>query len=406
MTLEDCITEEQKKRFKKHIANKSIASRRKGWSSMTAEDAKALVRFAQTTVWKKPVPELIGKKEIVLIGASAFKSLSVKSIRELLAKCFDGFGTLNQDKALEYIHSTPNHAQSRELNKRFFENDNPHRESNAQNYLLAYQQINEKRKSDLDAKDFAQIPKQVREILGIFTVEDLRKRVRKESPATEGSYHVVQIDWSPDLEARLRDLVKNRQLSDAQSIWDTLGTTIFGAHMKAQELGLIPRTVQFGDGEKQGFPTYALVEFDGYPFAPYALQVNVEQAAKVDVHCYTSPVHGQIMHVNTPIIYKGIELSEYTEREQEILKTLAAYIHDPNQFGKVKGTKGIYEHKAPEQVNEKPRIVPVKVNDQLFAQVYLPTKFSEDPGGVYTSVLTNKIEIYFFKHDQKGKIAA
>ena len=419
------------------------------------ENARKLVVYAWEHEWesKLKIPELVGAKEIMnTLGEGVYTALGIKegNPQKLLERCIDGYGTLDSGKAqslVGYIENTQESNKTRAIKTKlddiFFSPENKNHEDNAKKYLEAYQIRHQKRRCDLTEDDIENLPTIVRQILGINTVQDIGNIEETDPEPEEMSapgYRVVQIRWTEDLEQRLRVMVQGEISAgrdpvaflreNEENIWNNLGTTPHAATLKAQELGLIAQTTAFGNEPAPNrMPTYPLHEFNGYKFKDYAIRTaeilqNGGSIDEIDVHIFVSPVHGQIIHVNTPIAFKGIGLEQgYTPFEACTIKALAAYLKDPGQFERVKRDgaseekgEGIKEsswaYKAPENLDVNPKIVPVRLQgtsdeyqsgEQCIAQVFLRERFSRDPGGIHTAVLQTEVEgqtkeIFVFRH--------
>ncbi len=402
------------------------------------ENAVRLLRHCWENLWQQEVAipeEITGVGGMIgdRLGHAFCRVLgdSIEDIRVFLSKSIgEDYGVLDGTKcavlfekrlrSLDYKQNLGVWSESTYLEEVFFRPQNDKREENAELYLEQYQIKVGKRRSELSSEDFEFIPDAVKQILGMESPLALSSVPKKQVPVSrDPSYNVVQIRWNRSLENKLTEMLERQDDPDSfmrenqQLLWQELGVTSFAAHMKAQELGLIPKTVEFGTGPSERLPTYPLIEFEGYRFGEYALTVasSIDDLAELNAHLFL-PINRQNFHVNAPIYFRR-ERSDYTEKEMRILQTIAEYLQDPNQFSKEmrivrevdKDVETVYVYNAPQELKVTPRIVPVRVGEELITQVFLPARYCADRGGVQTGVLhTGSEEIFLFRHSGNGVV--
>ena len=356
-----------------------------------------------------------------------------------MAKAVQDYGKLTNEKAIifEDWHYTNKivHKRWRNMDKKlsaFFSDENKHRMQNAWQYLESFLQNRNKRLSDLVKEDLRALPRAIVELIGDELNTDYLAKLptyKNQPKRNDGDkiYRVASIRWNKQLEHVLAELLPEEKRAEfirenAQLIWEKLGVTSFAAHMKAQELEAIPKTVKFDpNGTKTSLPTYPLIEFDGYQFRNYDLRTMDKTPQSLDAHMFTSPVHRQNLHANIPLEYKGIKKEDYKKEDWEMISTVAAYLFNPNMFIReeaeytgaksvYKGNKTVHTLSAPDSFEVYPRILPVRADETaLIAQLFLPARESKDSLSITDAVLRTRDQrqVYLFKHEgSKGKLAA
>jgi hypothetical protein len=196
-----------------------------------------------------------------------------------------------------------------------------------------------------------------------------------------------------------------------QEIEEQLGRTIFACEMQMRYRGILP-AINFGTGTQDAefvYPFPKIHDEDGVEatasrsFGNYArlLEAGLEPAV-TPVLAYESAVtyegEPQFIHATVPINFRGADISDYNPFEQKLLRTVASYLQDPESFTPVQGET---EPRIQGGEAKSPFILAVQKGNQVYAQVMLRSRFSENPGVVDTNAIKlNGSEIYFFKHDQ------
>lgn len=395
---------------------------RKSLASVFFEDSNAnkeknaisLVNYAWENVWKNKYefPELIHLDDIrKTCGVTIFSPLGVRlgSSKELIKKSIVGYGILDEDKLnhLLDVYSEQRSGHKAKINRIFFTGD--YAPQNIDAYLQKYQEINNLRLIDITKDHLKEIPKQVRE----YVLEKQGQLPKNLPPRNKDSaYNQINIKWDEELEDHLKELFDRYDsdlIKDKQLLWDELGITPFAARMKLGELGLIPEQ-KFGTSERNSIPTYGYQYEDGYTSLEDMFLQSVdfsEGKTSLDVEAFRSPVHSQHTFVQVPVVYKGIEISDYAPKEQELFSVVATYLYNPGEFKRVKDN-GSPHFQAPEELIEPSCIVPIRTNgDTKLTAVCLRTEYCQDPGAFFDAVLkTDDLELYQFVHKEPSKIVS
>ncbi len=372
------------------------------------ENARILIQEFVNTSPYKDLPELISVKDVQSsMGDTVYSALGVprNNLISLLTKALPEWGVMTPEKAERYLNHT-SLGEKQTLAHVFFSGE--HAEENVRTYVQAYQLFHGKRLSDLTFEDYEKMPRNIRQSW------IMQRSGKQELPKMDARYHVIQVRWTEAMARELESMLAGVEdgpeylRGHVQDVWERLGVTTFAAQLKAQELGLIPETIIFRNGEKESFPSYPLVEFNGYPFVEYAFDTSLQSGSVYHVHLYQQPRNQEHLLVQVPFFFRE-EFNEYSPIEQHVMKAIWAYMRNANDFEKeqntVNGRQTIWQMNAPYELSEEPIYVPLRAYDDRLTLIALRARYSLDPAGVQTAVIhTPNANIYLFRHREAGTI--
>ncbi|MBI4453189.1 hypothetical protein HY636_00935 [Candidatus Woesearchaeota archaeon] len=411
-------------------------------------NAEYFIRYLWKNKWrsdKTPIPELINivdmDKYNVGYGVYTALGLGEGNLVKLLRLIFEDFGVLDDEKAkacLDVFNPSNNisHNIKTKLREIFFYEENKSAEENKQKLLTAYQQIHQKRLSDLGKEDYKMLPPEVCELITPAVKGAISPTII--SPRrNEAGYHQIHVEWTSPMTQHLQELYEthgNALFRMRDILWSALGITSFSAMMKASELGLIA-LITFGNSLSSRMPHYNFVHFNGYQtFREMAEKAErIETLDEIDAECFITPANKQGIHVQIPITFKGINLTGYTDVEQQALRTIATFIYNPNLFKRENDIRGLPYFSAVSELVEPYCIVPVIQSETIdsitemiadtttgnngtrtnsdgndnesLVKLYLPTNHCRDFGGIFSSVLNmGSKNIFLFRHYDVGCI--
>ncbi|MBS3121777.1 hypothetical protein J4434_02755 [Candidatus Woesearchaeota archaeon] len=409
-------------------------------------NAEYFVRYLWNHRWKSDktsMPEFVDTIDLdKYVGVGVYTALGLKggNVVKLLSSVFKDFGVLDDEKAEVLCREIFDHAKNinhnvkTKLREIFFSEENKAAEENKQKLLTAYQQIHQKRLSDLGEEDYEMLPPEVCELI-TPTVTAAASPTIVSPRKNDVGYHQIHVEWTDAMTKHLKELYRTH--SDAlfkmkDTLWSTLGVTSFSAMMKASELGLIA-SITFGNSPSSRMPHYAFVHFNGYQtFREMAEKAErIETLDEIDAECFITPANKQGIHVQIPITFKGIMLTGYTDVEQQAIRTIATFIYNPDLFRRESDKRGLPYFSVASELVEPQCMVPVIQSETIdsitemiadtttwgngtrtnsdgndnerLIKLYLPVSYCKDFGGVFTSVLNiGSKNIFLFRHYDIG----